>query len=105
MGTQLYERGVLYSACFEELNLSRDRELVAKVHDDYLRAGANCLETNTFGANSLCGSRSTGCRTASAEINAAAVKLAREAAARHRRMSSAASGRRATSSARPARRI
>jgi homocysteine S-methyltransferase len=52
MGTQLYERGVLYSACFEELNLSRP-ELVAKVHEDYLRAGAQVIETNTFGANAM----------------------------------------------------
>jgi methionine synthase / methylenetetrahydrofolate reductase(NADPH) len=52
MGTQLYERGVLYSACFEELNVSRP-ELVAKVHEDYLRAGAQVIETNTFGANAM----------------------------------------------------
>ena len=52
MGTQLYERGILYSACFEELNVSRP-ELVAKVHDDYIRAGAQMIETNTFGANAL----------------------------------------------------
>jgi homocysteine S-methyltransferase len=52
MGTQLYERGILYSASFEELNLSRP-ELVAKVHEDYIRAGAQAIETNTFGANAL----------------------------------------------------
>ena len=52
MGTQLYERGVLYSACFEELNVSRP-ELVRKVHEDYVRAGAQVIETNTFGANAL----------------------------------------------------
>src|ERR1700733_3163164 len=52
MGTQLYERGVLYNSCFEELNLSRP-ELVAKVHEDYLRAGAQVVETNTFGANAM----------------------------------------------------
>ncbi len=52
MGTQLYERGVLYSACFEELNVSRP-ELVLKVHEDYLRAGAQVIESNTFGANAL----------------------------------------------------
>src|ERR1700710_1651534 len=52
MGTQLYERGVLYSVCFEELNLSR-AELVKRVHEDYLRAGAQVIETNTFGANAL----------------------------------------------------
>ena len=52
MGTQLYERGVLYSACFEELNVSRP-ELVGKVHEDYLRSGAQVIETNTFGANAM----------------------------------------------------
>jgi methionine synthase / methylenetetrahydrofolate reductase(NADPH) len=52
MGTQLYERGVLYSACFEELNISRP-ELLSQVHESYLRAGALILETNTFGANAL----------------------------------------------------
>jgi len=52
MGTQLYERGVLYSNCFEELNESRP-EVVRQVHEDYLRAGATLIETNTFGANAL----------------------------------------------------
>ena len=52
MGTQLYERGVLYSACFEELNVTRP-ELITKVHQDYVRAGAMAIETNTFGANAM----------------------------------------------------
>jgi methionine synthase I (cobalamin-dependent) len=52
MGTQLYERGVHFSTCFEELNLSRP-ELLTQVHESYLRAGAMILETNTFGANAL----------------------------------------------------
>ncbi len=78
MGTQLYERGVLYSACFEELNLSRP-ELVSRVHEDYLHAGATCLETNTFGANSL-RLEKHGLSHRVTEINAAAVKLARKAA-------------------------
>ncbi|HVY47681.1 MAG TPA: homocysteine S-methyltransferase family protein, partial [Minicystis sp.] len=50
MGTQLYERGVLFNVNYEELALTRP-ELVQKVHEDYLRAGAQVLETNTFGAN------------------------------------------------------
>jgi homocysteine S-methyltransferase len=81
MGTQLYERGVLYSACFEELNLSRP-ELVSKVHEDYLVAGATCLETNTFGANSL-RLEKHGLSHRVSEINAAAVKLARNVAGAH----------------------
>ena len=50
MGTLLYERGVPFDRCFDALNLT-DRELVLNVHLDYLRAGAELIETNTFGAN------------------------------------------------------
>src|SRR5580700_11598663 len=79
MGTQLYERGVLYSACFEELNVSRPA-LVSKVHEDYLRAGAQVLETNTFGANALrLGKYGLAGRVR--ELNLAGVRVAREAAA------------------------
>jgi methionine synthase / methylenetetrahydrofolate reductase(NADPH) len=78
MGTQLYERGVLYSACFEELNVSRP-ELVKKVHEDYVRAGATILETNTFGANAL-RLEKHGLSARVVEINQAAVTLARQAA-------------------------
>jgi homocysteine S-methyltransferase len=79
MGTQLYERGVLYSACFEELNVSRP-ELVAKVHDDYVRAGAQVIETNTFGANAL-RLEKYGLQARVRELNAAGVRVARTAAA------------------------
>ena len=78
MGTQLYERGVLYSACFEELSVSRP-ELVRKVHEDYVRAGAQVIETNTFGANAL-RLEKHGHQGRVRELNLAAVKLAREAA-------------------------
>jgi homocysteine S-methyltransferase len=78
MGTQLYERGVLYSACFEELNLSRP-ELVAQVHEDYVRAGAQVIESNTFGANAL-RLEKYGLSARVREINAAGVRIAREAA-------------------------
>ncbi len=79
MGTQLYERGVLYSACFEELNVSRP-ELVAKVHDDYLRAGAQVIESNTFGANAL-RLEKYGLSSRARELNVAGVRIAREVAA------------------------
>ena len=79
MGTQLYERGVLFSACFEELNLSKP-DLVRKVHEDYLRAGAQVIETNTFGANAM-RLEKHGLSGRVHDINAAAVKVAREAAA------------------------
>lgn len=78
MGTQLYERGVLYSACFEELNISRP-ELVKKVHDDYVHAGAQLIVTNTFGANSL-RLEKHGLSARVAEINEAAVRVARSSA-------------------------
>src|ERR1700745_550985 len=78
MGTQLYERGVLYSACFEELNVSRG-ELVLKVHEDYLRAGAQVIETNTFGANAL-RLEKYGLKDRVGEICGAGVTIARRAA-------------------------
>jgi homocysteine S-methyltransferase len=79
MGTQLYERGVLYSACYEELNVSRP-DLVARVHDDYIRAGSQVIETNTFGANAL-RLEKYGLQARVRELNAAGVRVAREAAA------------------------
>ena len=52
MGTQLYARGVSFDRCFDELNLTRP-ELVRGIHLDYIRAGAEIIETNTFGANAV----------------------------------------------------
>jgi homocysteine S-methyltransferase len=78
MGTQLYERGLLYSLNYEELNLSRP-EVVRRVHDDFLRAGADVIETNTFGANAVRLARH-GLDDKVKEINLAAVKLAKDAA-------------------------
>lgn len=78
MGTQLYERGILYSACFEELNLSRP-ELVRRVHEDYVRAGAQIIETNTFGAQAMRLEKHS-LQGQVREINTAAVRVARAAA-------------------------
>ncbi len=50
MGTRLYDKGVFLNRCFDEANLSRP-ELVRAIHEEYARAGADVLETNTFGAN------------------------------------------------------
>src|SRR5258705_13621969 len=50
MGTLLYARGVSLDACFDVLNLSNPR-VVQSIHADYIAAGADCIETNTFGAN------------------------------------------------------
>lgn len=50
MGTMLYAKGIFLNRCFDELNLTQP-DLVAEVHREYVRAGADVLETNTFGAN------------------------------------------------------
>jgi methionine synthase / methylenetetrahydrofolate reductase(NADPH) len=77
MGTVLYARGVFINRCYDELNLS-DPNLILSVHEEYLRAGAEILETNTFGANKFRLTRH-GLASKVAEINAAGVKLARQA--------------------------
>src|SRR5512134_1726597 len=50
MGTMLYAKGIFLNRCFDELNLTQP-DLVAEVHQQYVRAGADVIETNTFGAN------------------------------------------------------
>ncbi|MGH9435696.1 MAG: bifunctional homocysteine S-methyltransferase/methylenetetrahydrofolate reductase [Terriglobia bacterium] len=50
MGTMLYSKGIPFSRCFDELNLSAP-QVVKEVHLAYLKAGAEVLETNTFGAS------------------------------------------------------
>ncbi|MCK4296445.1 MAG: homocysteine S-methyltransferase family protein, partial [Candidatus Marinimicrobia bacterium] len=50
MGTMLYSRGIYINRCFDELNLSRP-ELVKEIHNKYILAGSEVIETNTFGAN------------------------------------------------------
>ncbi|PWH13779.1 MAG: bifunctional homocysteine S-methyltransferase/methylenetetrahydrofolate reductase [Anaerolineae bacterium] len=50
MGTQLHARGVSFDECFDALNLTQP-DLVAQIHLDYLRAGSDVIQTNTFGAN------------------------------------------------------
>jgi homocysteine S-methyltransferase len=78
MGTALYERGVFINQSFDALCLSRP-DLVTEIHREYLQAGAELLETNSFGANRarLSGH---GLEDRVREINVAAVRLAREAA-------------------------
>ena len=78
MGTELYARGVALDVNFDELNVTRP-DLVKSVHQDYVAAGAEFLETNTYGANRgrLQGYGLESCLT---DINAAGVKLARDAA-------------------------
>jgi methionine synthase I (cobalamin-dependent)/5,10-methylenetetrahydrofolate reductase len=78
MGTLLYARGVFINRCYDELNLSQP-EIVSGVHADYVKAGAEVLETNTFGANRYRLLRH-GFEAKVREINRAGVKLARAAA-------------------------
>jgi methionine synthase / methylenetetrahydrofolate reductase(NADPH) len=78
MGTMLYSRGVFINRCFDELNLSAP-DMVRQIHQEYAKAGAEILETNTFGASRprLAG---FGIAEKLQDINRAAVRLAREAA-------------------------
>ncbi|MEO8736289.1 MAG: bifunctional homocysteine S-methyltransferase/methylenetetrahydrofolate reductase [Edaphobacter sp.] len=76
MGTMLYARGVFINRCYDELNLSQP-DLVREVHAEYLQAGAEVVETNTFGANRF-RLEHFGLQDKVREINLAGVKLARE---------------------------
>ncbi|MDH4222888.1 MAG: bifunctional homocysteine S-methyltransferase/methylenetetrahydrofolate reductase [candidate division Zixibacteria bacterium] len=77
MGTLLYSRGISYYKCFDELNLSSP-EVVQRVHQDYIRAGAEIIETNTFGANSF-KLATHGFEERTKDINCKGAKIAREA--------------------------
>src|SRR5256885_11887459 len=52
MGTLLYAKGIFINRCYDQLNLSQP-ELIRGIHQEYLQAGAEVIETNTFGANSF----------------------------------------------------
>jgi homocysteine S-methyltransferase len=77
MGTMLHARGVPIDACFDGLNLSQP-EMVRSIHRDYVNAGAELIETNTFGANRY-KLAECGLEAQVIEINRAAVLLARDA--------------------------
>ena len=78
MGTMLYARGVFLNRCFDELNLSSP-DLVRQIHEEYVKAGAEILETNTFGATRL-RLAAFGFAEKLRAINQAGVRLARETA-------------------------
>jgi homocysteine S-methyltransferase len=78
MGTLLYAKGIFINRCYDELNLSQP-ELIRGVHHDYLQAGAEIIETNTFGANSFRLARHSLVDRVR-DINLAGAQLAREAA-------------------------
>jgi len=78
MGTMLYEEGVFLNSCFDEVNL-KNPQLVRRVHDGYIRAGADFIETNTFGANCFKLGK-FGLASQVEAINKAAVKIAGKSA-------------------------
>jgi homocysteine S-methyltransferase len=78
MGTMLYSRGVFINQCYDELNV-RAPDLVREVHRSYVKAGAEVLETNSFGANRLKLAQ-FGLAAQTRELNQRAAELAREAA-------------------------
>ena len=82
MGSMLYGRGIFINRCYDELNASQ-AELVRAVHTEYLQAGAEIIETNTFGANAVRLER-YGFETRVRELNLAGVRLARECVDSHR---------------------
>jgi methionine synthase I (cobalamin-dependent)/5,10-methylenetetrahydrofolate reductase len=79
MGTMLYSRGVFINRCFDELNVAQP-DLVRQIHREYVKAGAEILETNTFGANRA-RLAAFGIAEKLNAINQAGVRIAREAAA------------------------
>jgi methionine synthase I (cobalamin-dependent)/5,10-methylenetetrahydrofolate reductase len=78
MGTMLYTKGVFINQCYDELNL-RAPDLIRDIHRAYVKAGAEIIETNSFGANRT-KLVQHGLETQAREINRAAATLAREVA-------------------------
>ena len=80
MGTLLYSRGVPQRQCLDELVLTRP-ELVSTIHREYIEAGADVIETNTFGANRF-RLAEFGLEKLAGRLNRKAAQLAREAGRR-----------------------
>jgi methionine synthase I (cobalamin-dependent)/5,10-methylenetetrahydrofolate reductase len=78
MGTMLYSKGIYINRSYDELNLVA-ADLVREVHSEYVRAGADIIETNTFGAN-VNKLQPYGLEASAREINIKAAQIAREAA-------------------------
>jgi methionine synthase I (cobalamin-dependent)/5,10-methylenetetrahydrofolate reductase len=78
MGTMLYSKGVFINQCYDELNL-RAPDMVREIHKQYVAAGADVIETNSFGANRLKLTQH-GLQESIHELNRSAAALAREAA-------------------------
>jgi methionine synthase I (cobalamin-dependent)/5,10-methylenetetrahydrofolate reductase len=78
MGTVLYSKGVFINQCYDELNL-RAPDLIKDIHRSYVKAGAEVIETNTFGANRVKLTQ-YGLETQVREMNRAAATIAKDAA-------------------------
>jgi len=78
MATMLYSKGIFFNRCFEEVNLSQPK-LVKELHEEYIQAGAEAIETNSFGANRLKLAK-YGLEEKTVAINRAAAQLACEVA-------------------------
>src|SRR5215216_4133414 len=78
MGTMLYSRGVYINRCYDELNVTQP-DLVRDVHRAYVKAGAEIVETNSYGANRMKLARH-GLEDRVEEINRRAAEVARSAA-------------------------
>src|SRR5450631_4489837 len=77
-GTLLYAKGIFINRCYDELNVSQP-DLIRELHHEYMQAGAEIIETNTFGGNSFRLARHS-MENRVREINLAGVRLAKEAA-------------------------
>ncbi|MFQ5903988.1 MAG: homocysteine S-methyltransferase family protein [Candidatus Binatia bacterium] len=77
MGTEIYSRGIPINRCYEDLNLSAPK-LVQEIHESYLQAGAQVIQTNTFGANAF-RLAPYGLEEKVQEINLRGAKIARQA--------------------------
>ena len=78
MGTMIYQRGVFVNVCYDDLSLTQP-QLILGIHKEYIEAGADVIETNTFGANRI-KLAAYGLAERVGDMNRAAVRLAREAA-------------------------
>jgi len=78
MGTMLYQHGVFVNTCYDELNLTRP-DLIGKIHTEYVQAGADFIETNTFGANPVKLAQ-FGLAEKTEQINEKAVEIAKNSA-------------------------
>jgi methionine synthase / methylenetetrahydrofolate reductase(NADPH) len=78
MGTLLYAKGIFINRSYDELNLSQP-DLIRGIHHEYLQAGAEIIETNTFGGNSFRLARHS-LADKVREVNLSGARLAKEAA-------------------------